>query len=259
MGYITALIVRVALPALLAFAGTVAAEPDPQVLLEAEQKGEPIHPAFDTDEFAEEREAMVAEQIEARDISDPDVLGAMGRVPRHRFAPDVAPERAYADSPHPIGHGQTISQPYIVAYMTELLQLEPDDRVLEVGTGSAYQAAVLAEVAGEVVTIEIIPELAESAANRLKNLGYTNVTALSGDGYYGYEPKAPYDAIIVTAAAEHTPPPLVEQLQPGGRMVIPVGRGGWTQNLLLVEKDAEGEVSTRNLMSVRFVPLTGDH
>lgn len=253
------LIQGLVLVAALAPGGTVAAEPDPEILIEARETGAPVHPDFRSGKFADERRIMVAEQIKARGVSDPAVLEAMKRIPRHRFAPAVDPERAYADSPHPIGHGQTISQPYIVAYMTELLELEPDDRVLEVGTGSAYQAAVLAEVAGEVVTIEIIRTLAEEAAKRLQRLNYKNVTALHGDGYYGHEPVAPYDAIIVTAAAEHTPPPLVKQLRAGGRMVIPVGRGGWTQNLLLVKKDAAGQVSTRNLMSVRFVPLTGDH
>lgn len=232
---------------------------DPTVLLEAEETDEPRHPAFEADEYRPYRDRMVTTQIERRGIEDPAVLDAMHRVPRHRFVPDVDAEAAYRDTPQPIGHGQTISQPYIVGYMTGILALEADDRVLEVGTGSAYQAAILAEIVDEVVSIEIIRELATSAANRLETLGYENLTVLHGDGYYGYAPRAPFDAIIVTAAAEHTPPPLIEQLKPGGRMVIPVSRGGWTQNLLLVEKDDEGEVSTRNLMSVRFVPLTGDH
>ena len=202
---------------------------------------------------------MVRDQIRSRGVADPAVLQAMGRVPRHEFVPDDQAGRAYADSPLPIGHGQTISQPYIVAFMSEVLDLEPDARVLEVGTGSAYQAAILAELAQQVVSIEIIEPLARQAAARLQRLGYRNVTVLAGDGYYGWPEQAPYDAVVVTAAATHVPPPLVAQLRPGGRMVIPVGRGTWTQNLLLVEKDAEGEVSTRNLMAVRFVPLTGDH
>ena len=200
---------------------------------------------------------MVRTQIAARGVAAPAVLAALERVPRHRFvATDMAP-RAYADRPLPIGHGQTISQPYIVAYMTELLELRPEDRVLEVGTGSAYQAAVLAEIVREVVSIEIIAPLAASAAERLSALGYRNVTVLEGDGYFGWPDGAPYDAIIVTAAAEHVPPPLIAQLRPGGRMAIPVGASAWTQNLLLIEKDEAGEVTTRNLLPVRFVPLTG--
>lgn len=201
---------------------------------------------------------MVADQIEPREVRSRRVLDAMRRVPRHRFVPERAAGRAYADTPLPIGHGQTISQPFIVGFMTELLELEPSDRVLEIGTGSAYQAAILAELAGEVVTIEIIEPLASDAARRLESLGYRNVTVLHGDGYYGFEDAAPFDAIIVTAAASHVPPPLVAQLKPGGRIAIPVGRA-WAQNLLLVEKDAGGDVSSRNLMAVRFVPLTGGH
>lgn len=233
---------------------------DVTVLLEATRNGEPPpRPAFEGDEFEDLRAEMVRDQIEARDVSDEALLEALQRVPRHRFAPMVAPESAYQDSPQPIGHGQTISQPYMVGFMTERLALEPGDRVLEVGTGSGYQAAILAELVDEVVTIEIIAELAESAAERLERMGYRNITVLHGDGYYGYEARAPFDAIVVTAAANHTPPPLVAQLRRGGHMVVPVAQMGWVQNLLLVEKDADDEVSTRNLASVRFVPLTGDH
>ena len=200
---------------------------------------------------------MVRTQIAARGVAAPAVLAALDRVPRHRFVPpDMAP-RAYADRPLPIGHGQTISQPFIVAYMTELLELRPGDRVLEVGTGSAYQAAVLAEIVREVVSIEIIAPLGASPAGRLSALGYRNCTVLEGDGYFGWPDGAPYDAIIVTAAAEHVPPPLIAQLRPGGRMAIPVGASAWTQNLLLIEKDEAGKVTTRNLLPVRFVPLTG--
>lgn len=247
----------VSLLVLLACAPTVAQ--DVAVLLEATREdGTPQRPSFD-DEFAELRAEMVRDQIEDRGVSDETVLEVMHRVPRHRFAPMVSAERAYQDSPQPIGHGQTISQPYVVAYMTERLELEADDRVLEVGTGSGYQAAILAEIVDEVVTIEIIRDLAESAAERLDRLGYRNITVLHGDGYYGHETRAPFDAIVVTAAASHTPPSLVTQLRPGGYMVIPVGRSGWIQNLLLVEKNADGEVSSRNLTSVRFVPLTGGH
>jgi protein-L-isoaspartate(D-aspartate) O-methyltransferase len=242
---------------LLLLSGPGAAQ-EASVLLEAEGDAGSSRPDFGADDFAQRRSRMVSEQIEARGVSDEAVLEAMRRVPRHRFAPEVEPQSAYRDAPQPIGHGQTISQPYIVAYMTERLALDDDDRVLEVGTGSGYQAAILAELVEEVITIEIIEALARDAAERLEALGYRNITVLQGDGYYGHETRAPYDAIIVTAAAAHTPPPLLEQLRPGGRMVIPVGRGGWVQNLLLVEKDAEGEVTTRNLASVRFVPLTGE-
>lgn len=201
---------------------------------------------------------MVRAQIEARGVTNEAVLSAMRRVPRHEFVPGAAAHRAYDDTPLAIGHGQTISQPFIVAFMTELLDLEPGDRVLEIGTGSAYQAAILARIVNEVVTIEIIEALAETAAERLDRLGYRNITVLRGDGYFGYDKAGPFDAIIVTAVATHVPPPLVHQLKPGGRIAIPVGRG-WTQNLLLVEKDLQGETTTRNLMAVRFVPLTGEH
>ena len=229
------------------------------VLLEARSTDTPIHRPRFGPERADERERMVREQVGGRGVSDPDVLAAMREVPRHEFVPARARGRAYADTPLPIGHGQTISQPYIVGYMTGKLALEAGDRVLEVGTGSAYQAAILAQLVRHVVTIEIIEPLARAAAERLDRLGFRNVTVLHGDGYYGFERAAPYDAIIVTAAAAHVPPPLIAQLVPGGRMVIPVGRTGWTQNLLLVEKDRAGEVSTRNLLAVRFVPLTGEH
>jgi len=199
---------------------------------------------------------MVDGQIAGRGVEDPATLSAMRAVPRHRLVPERQRGRAYDDRPLPIGHGQTISQPYIVGYMTELLQLEPGDHVLEVGTGSGYQAAILGQIVDQVATVEIVEALAESAARDLRELGYENITVLHGDGYFGYEAEAPYDAIIVTAAAGHIPPPLLKQLKPGGRMVIPVGRSGWTQNLMLVEKNAQGDVTTRNLLPVRFVPLT---
>lgn len=201
---------------------------------------------------------MVKRQVEQRGVTDEAVLEAMRSVPRHEFVPPDLRDRAYADSPLPIGHGQTISQPYIVGFMTEKLQLAPGDRVLEIGTGSGYQAAILGAMGVEVVTIEIIRPLAEQAAGLLERLGYDNITAIHGDGYYGYQELAPYDAIIVTAAAQHVPPPLIEQLKPGQRMVIPVGRAGWTQNLLLVTKTEDGKTRTRNLLSVAFVPLTGE-
>jgi protein-L-isoaspartate(D-aspartate) O-methyltransferase len=181
----------------------------------------------------------------------------MRAVPRHEFVPAERRGRAYANRPLPIGHGQTISQPYIVAYMTEVLDPDADDRVLEVGTGSAYQAAVLAEIVDEVYTIEIIEPLARSARRRIERLGYDNVSVRQGDGYFGWPEHAPYDAIIVTAAAGHIPSPLVEQLKSGGRMVIPVGPVYAVQTLILVTKDEAGEVSTEQLLPVRFVPMTG--
>jgi protein-L-isoaspartate(D-aspartate) O-methyltransferase len=202
---------------------------------------------------------MVHEQIAARGIEDQAVLGAMLAVPRHLFVPEAHRDRAYGDHPLPIGHGQTISQPYIVAFMTELLGLEPGDRVLEVGTGSGYQAAVASMLADSVFSVEIVPELAASAATRLDRLGYRDVRVRSADGYFGWEEHAPYDAILVTAAAGHVPPPLVQQLVPGGRMAIPVGGPFQVQNLVLVEKAADGTVTTRSLLPVQFVPLTGAH
>ncbi|MBN1476502.1 protein-L-isoaspartate(D-aspartate) O-methyltransferase [Candidatus Sumerlaeota bacterium] len=210
--------------------------------------------------WAARREAMVARQIEDRGVSDPATLAAMRAVPRHEFVPRDARPLAYADQPLPIGQGQTISQPYIVGYMTEQLELEPDDRVLEVGTGSGYQAAVLAEIASPVYTVEIIPALAQSADSRLARLGYDGIVRRQADGYYGWEEHAPFDAIIVTAAAAgQPPPPLIEQLAPGGRLICPVGTTRWSQNLILVTKDEEGAIRTRPLIGVRFVPLTGDH
>jgi protein-L-isoaspartate(D-aspartate) O-methyltransferase len=159
----------------------------------------------------------------------------------------------------PIGYGQTISQPYIVALMTDLIKPRPGDRVLELGTGSGYQAAILAELTGEVYSIEIIEELGKQARDRLSRLGYDNITLRTGDGYYGWEEHAPFDAIVVTAAAGHVPPPLVAQLKPGGRMVIPVGSRFLTQQLVLIEKQADGQLITRQVLPVKFVPLTGDH
>lgn len=209
------------------------------------------------DEAAVSRRQMVDQQITARGITTSAVLKAMGRVPRHDFVPEELRSQAYKDRPLPIGYGQTISQPFIVAYMTELLQLEPGDRVLEVGTGSGYQAAVLAELTDEVYTIEIIDELAIAARETLALTGYTKVRVKQGDGYFGWPEYAPFDGIIVTAAAGHIPPPLLEQLKPGGRMVIPVGGVYQIQSLMRVEKSAAGTVHTERLLPVRFVPFTG--
>lgn len=186
----------------------------------------------------------------------PAVIEIMAAVPRHRFVPKERQGQAYADRPLPIGHGQTISQPFIVALMTDLTGAGPGATVLEIGTGSGYQAAVLSALVEKVCTIEIIPALGESAARHLAELGYGNVEARIGDGYFGWPECGPFDAIIVTAAAGHVPPPLVEQIEPGGRMVIPVGSTYGPQHLTLVEKSADGQVTTRQLLPVRFVPLT---
>jgi protein-L-isoaspartate(D-aspartate) O-methyltransferase len=209
----------------------------------------------DREGFADARERMVREQIEARGISDPRVLAAFRKVPRHELVPPAERASAYQDRPLPIGHGQTISQPYVVAVMTAVLDLEGGERVLEVGTGSGYQAAVLAELASEVYTIEIVEPLAERARRDLERLGYRNVHVRHGDGYRGWPEHAPFDAIVVTAAPDHVPPPLIEQLAEGGRMVIPVGHGA--QDLLRITKDAAG-VREERLIGVRFVPMTGE-
>jgi len=198
---------------------------------------------------------MVARQIEARGVSDDAVLEAMRTVPRHLFVPEKWIDQAYEDHPLPIGYGQTISQPFIVAWMTELLELEPGDRVLEIGTGSAYQAAILGEMEAEVYTIEIIEALAVQADERLAEMGYGNVAVRHADGYFGWEDHAPFQAIIVTCAPDHIPPPLVAQLGAGGRMVVPVGPPGGYQSLFLVIKE-NGEVRSESLGGVRFVPLT---
>jgi len=200
---------------------------------------------------------MVRYQIEDRNVRDQGVLTAMRTVPRHEFVPERYRDQAYKDHPLPIGLGQTISQPYIVAFMTELLKLEPEDRVFELGTGSGYQAAVASKVAGSVYTMEIYRDLADSARERLEALEYKNVHSRYGDGYFGWKEKAPFDAIIVTAAADHIPPPLIEQLRPGGRLIIPLGSPFSIQQLVLVTKDHKGKVSERPVIAVRFVPLLG--
>ncbi len=207
-----------------------------------------------------ERHAFRAtEAVPGRKLEAP-VLEAMRRVPRHEFVPSSLAGRAYDDRPLPIGHGQTISQPFIVALMTDLAGVRAGDVVLEIGTGSGYQAAVLAEVGAEVYSIEIIEALATVVRERLERIGYGRIETRLGDGYYGWKEAAPFDAIVVTAAASHVPPPLVQQLKPGGRMVIPVGGGGYSfQYLVLIEKDADGRVTSRQLLPVRFVPLTGGH
>jgi protein-L-isoaspartate(D-aspartate) O-methyltransferase len=194
-----------------------------------------------------------------RETLDPGVMASMGSTPRHLFVPEDEKRRAYENRPLPIGYGQTISQPYIVALMTDLIDPKPSDRVLEVGTGSGYQAAVLSPLVSEVYTIEIIPQLGIQAKDRLAAQGYDNVRCSTGDGYYGWPEAAPFDAIIVTAVAGQVPPPLVAQLKPGGTMVIPVGHRFGTQHLMLVVKQTNGELVTRQVLPVRFVPLTGNH
>jgi len=213
-----------------------------------------------TDDRQSERDRMVGEFTSGAirpTIKDAKVLEAMRNVPRHSFVPDSLKKAAYQDSPLPIGYGQTISQPYIVAYMTELLNVVPDDRVLEIGTGSGYQAAVLAELTPYVFTIEIVDELAKRAGKTLKDIGYETVQVRSGDGYFGWEEKGPFDGIIVTCAAGHIPPPLLQQLKPGGKMVVPIGGPYENQRLMVVTKDEKGNVSTRDELPVVFVPMTG--
>jgi len=222
--------------------------------------------AEDEADYAVRRAAMVrvieqhvvatADHV-GRDSFDPRVMAQIGAVPRHRFVPAVETSRAYADRPLPIGYGQTISQPYIVALMTELLKVDANDVVFELGTGSGYQAAVLSGLVAKVYTIEIVPELAAEVSERLSRLGYDNVTAWQGDGYYGSPDHGPFDAIVVTAAASHVPPPLIEQLKPGGRMVIPLGPAFLVQQLMVIEKTADGDVISHQILPVVFVPLTG--
>jgi protein-L-isoaspartate(D-aspartate) O-methyltransferase len=230
----------------LAFALSACAAPTPTV-------SPGLTPTVDG--FAARRRAMVDDQIRARGVRDPEVLHAMETVPRHEFVPEELMAQAYEDHPLPIGSGQTISQPYIVAAMTELAQVKRGDRVLEIGTGSGYQAAVLAMLTDQVYSVEIIPALAETAAARLKRLGYGDIKTKQEDGYFGWEEYAPFDAILVTAASDHIPPLLVAQLKDGGRMIIPVGPTGSYQTLWRVNKRGDKTVA-ENIMGVLFVPLT---
>ncbi|MBI2925510.1 MAG: protein-L-isoaspartate(D-aspartate) O-methyltransferase [Verrucomicrobia bacterium] len=210
-------------------------------------------------DYAAARKRMVSEQLRApgRDIKSARVLTAMESVPRHEFVPEAVRGSAYADHPLPIGHGQTISQPYIVAFMTEKLDPKPTDKVLEIGTGSGYQAAILSALVAEVYTIEIVEPLAKRAEADLRRLGYKNVKVRAGDGYKGWPEAAPFDAIIVTCAPDHIPQPLIDQLKEGGRMIIPVGETSWNQELYLLEKKGK-EVKKRAVLPVRFVPMTGE-
>ena len=220
------------------------------------------------DQYAAERAAMIREiESDVRETSryidkrelDPRVMQVLALLPRHLFVAEDQRRYAYENRPLGIGHGQTISQPYIVALMSDLLRPDSGHRILELGTGSGYQAAVLAHLSAEVFTIEIVEPLGKEAAERFSKLGYANIETRIGDGYYGWEEHAPFDSIIVTAAASHVPPPLIAQLKPGGRMVIPVGGGFQVQKLMLIEKTEDGGIETRQILPVRFVPLTGSH
>ncbi|MBN2022094.1 MAG: protein-L-isoaspartate(D-aspartate) O-methyltransferase [Pirellulales bacterium] len=213
-------------------------------------------PTDEPPDLTEARRRMIAHDLAGRDITDARVLEAMGHVPRHEFVPPEHRHAAYADRPLPIGHEQTISQPYIVALMTQLVRPQANDRALDVGTGSGYQAAVLAELCKEVYSVEILRPLVEESSSRLAGLGYRNVTVRHADGYRGWTEHAPFDVIVVAAAPDHVPEPLVEQLAPGGRLVIPIG--GFFQELLLIEKQANGEVRRRTITGVAFVPMTGE-
>lgn len=214
------------------------------------------HPAMAQD-YKELRHRMVRQQLTERGIGHQATLEAMGKVERHLFVPMQYREQAYEDTPLPVGYGQTISQPYIVAYMTQLLAPKATDKVLEIGTGSGYQAAILGEIVKEVYTIEIVKELGERTQKLLDRLGYDNVTTIIGDGYKGLETEAPFDAIIVTAAPDEIPPPLIEQLKDGGKMVIPVGPAAAVQTLMLIEKTGK-TIKRTELSPVRFVPFTRD-
>jgi protein-L-isoaspartate(D-aspartate) O-methyltransferase len=218
----------------------------------------PSATAAGADLFAVARQQMVAEQLVrgGRDITNARVLVAMGKVLRHEFVPENLRARAYEDRPLSIGHGQTISQPFVVAFMTERLEPKPTDRVLEIGTGSGYQAAVLAELVAQVYTIEIVEDLAKRAAGDLKRLGYTNVQVRAGDGYKGWAEAAPFDAIVVTCAPERVPQPLIDQLKEGGRLIVPVG-ALWKQDLVLLRKRG-GKLEQRAVLPVQFVPMTGE-
>lgn len=219
----------------------------------------PIPLALSSEEpsLVEARRRMVERDLKGRDIKDSRVLEIMGRVPRHLFVEPSLKSKAYADHPLPIGEGQTVSQPYIVALMTQILQIQPGERVLEIGTGSGYQAAVLAELTDQVYTMEIIETLTKQAAKRLNELGYGRVRVKYGDGYFGWEEAAPFDAIIVTCASNHIPPPLIKQLKEGGRLIIPLGSTTYFQTLTLLTKKM-GKSDIQHLLGVAFVPMTGE-
>ena len=250
-----ALLLIALFPAAAAVTSLAGCGDTPQQIGEVPGKAGNEKPDMDADPFERLREAMVKKQIEDRGIRDPATLSAMKTVPRHEFVPERIRHAAYEDYPLPIGLDQTISQPYIVAFMTEALQLKPGEKVLEIGTGSGYQAAVLAEITPEVYSIEILCELEERARRDLDRLGYTAVRTKCGDGYQGWPEHAPFDAVIVTAAPDHVPQPLIDQLKVGGRMVIPVG--SQYQELVRLTR-TEGGVERERLIGVRFVPMTGE-
>jgi len=214
-------------------------------------------PAEEDTAFKAARQRMVEKDLKGRDIADPQVLEILGRIPRHLFVDKSLQRQAYADHPLPIGEGQTISQPYIVALMTQILRIKPGEKVLEIGTGSGYQAAVLAELTDQVFSIEIREKLTQAASRVLKELGYNQVRLKSGDGYFGWEEFAPFDVIIVTCAANHIPPPLIKQLKEGGRLILPLGSTIYFQTLTLVTKKA-GLTDVQHLTGVAFVPMTGE-
>jgi len=255
-------LLRFALPVTLGLALTASlllpACPEPPAAGNRPVKASPVvqQEGWDDAAAAAARRAMVERQLRSRDITDTRVLQVMGRVPRHRFLPHYSPW-AYDDTPLPIGCGQTISQPYIVALMTQSLRISPDDRVLEIGTGSGYQAAVLSGLARSVHTIEIIPELAQRAETVIEALGLKNISVRCGDGYRGWPEAAPFDAVMVTARAGRIPPPLLEQLKVGGRLIMPLGDTGVVQELTLVTKTATG-LDRQDICAVRFVPMTGE-
>jgi protein-L-isoaspartate(D-aspartate) O-methyltransferase len=217
----------------------------------------PLSSGQDSDAYVKKRKKMVAEQLAARDITDRHVLEVMAKVPRHLFVSPAYRSQAYDDYPLPINEGQTISQPYIVALMSQSLNLHPGEKVLEIGTGSGYQAAVLAQLTNKVYTVEIRENLAKKASQTLKNLGYDNVQVKWADGYFGWEAEAPFDAIIVTCAANHIPPPLLNQLKEGGRLIIPLGSTLYFQTLTLITK-VEGKPRVKHISGVRFVPMIGE-
>jgi protein-L-isoaspartate(D-aspartate) O-methyltransferase len=219
----------------------------------------PLSPGHSAEEekFSNARRRMVEKDLRERDITDPKVLEVMGRIPRHLFVDPSFRDQAYADHPLPIGEGQTISQPYIVALMTQILKIKPGEKVLEIGTGSGYQAAVLAEMTDQVYSIEIREGLARRAQERLRSLGYDQVHIRSGDGYFGWREAAPFDAILITCAANHIPPPLIQQLKEGGRLILPLGSTTYFQTLTLLTKKG-GKTHIQHLTGVAFVPMTGE-
>ncbi|HLB01679.1 MAG TPA: protein-L-isoaspartate(D-aspartate) O-methyltransferase [Nitrospiria bacterium] len=219
-------------------------------------KGIPL--GAEPDAYRSQRLNMVEKQLKGRDIQDPQVLEVMARVQRHLFVPTDLAREAYSDHPLPIGEGQTISQPYIVALMTQLAKVKRSEKVLEIGTGSGYQAAVLAELTGKVFSIEIRPRLAQQAQDRLKAMGYDTVRVRQGDGYYGWPEEAPFDVIMITAAVNHIPPPLIQQLGTGGRLILPLGSTTFFQTLTLVTKKRDGQLDVQHLTTVSFVPMVGE-